>query len=257
MKVLTVDIGNSNIVIGCTNDHKVQFVERMHSDRSKTELEYAVLVKMVLELHQVSITSLDGAIISSVVPPLTGLLQGAIEKLTGIRSMTVGPGIKTGLRINGSGVGADLVVGAVAALHDYGAPAIIIDMGTATTVTVIDKDGTFIGGVIYPGVAIALQSLESSTAQLPHIQLAAPEKIICMDTIGSMQAGVVYGNAGALDAIVERMIAELGYPATVIACGGLAPLIVPNCRHEIVIDDELLLKGLDILFYKNYRERKE
>ena len=249
--ILTVDIGNSNICMGCVSDHQVQFVERMNSDRNKTDLEYAVLCKTVLELHQIDISALHGAIISSVVPPLTDLLRNAIEKLTGIQALVVGPGMKTGINILPQGVGADLVVGAVAAIQFYGAPSIIIDMGTATTMTVVDKNKSFIGGIIFPGVAIALQSLESGTAQLPHIQLKAPQKVIHMDTIESMQAGVVYGNAGAMDALIDRMFDELGYPATVIASGGLAPLIVPHCRHEIIIDDELLLKGLDILFYKN------
>ncbi len=253
MKILTVDIGNSNICIGCVNDHKVEFVERMHSDRNKTDLEYAVLVKMVLDLHEVDVTELHGGIISSVVPPLTDLLANATEKLTGFRPLIVGPGMKTGINILPQGVGADLVVGAVAAIEDYGAPCIIIDMGTATTMTVVDEKKHFIGGIIFPGVAIALQSLESGTAQLPHIQLKAPAKVINMDTIDSMQAGVVYGNAGAMDALIDRMIAELAYPAKVIASGGLAPLIVPHCKHDIIIDDELLLKGLDTLFYKNYK----
>lgn len=253
MKILTIDIGNSNICIGCVSDHKVEFVERMHSDRSKTDLEFAVLVKMVLDLHNVDISLLHGAIISSVVPPLTALLSDAVEKLTGIRALIVGPGIKTGINIQPQGVGADLIVGAVAAIEEYGAPAIIIDMGTATTVTVIDNKKNFIGGVIYPGVAIALESLESGTAQLPHIQLKPTKKIINLDTIESMRAGVVYGNAGAIDALIDRMLDELGYPAALIASGGLAPLIVPHCRNEIIIDDELLLKGLDIIFYKNFK----
>ena len=256
MKILTVDIGNSNIVIGCVKDHKVQFVERMNSDRSKTDLEYVIGCKMVLDLHQIAVDSLDGAIISSVVPQLTDLLSRAIEKLTGIVPLNVGPGIKTGIKLQPAGVGADLVVGAVAVLHDYGAPAIIIDMGTATTVTVIDKDETFIGGVILPGAAIALSSLVDSTAQLPGIQLKAPAHVINMGTIDAMQSGVVYGNAGAIDGIIERMEEELGYPAKVVACGGLAPLIIPHCKHSAVIDDELLLKGLDILFYKNFKPQK-
>lgn len=251
--ILTIDIGNSNICMGCVKDHRVQFVERMNSDRNKTDLEFAVLCKTVLELHNIDIQALHGAIISSVVPPLTDLLYQAIEKLTGIKAMIVGPGMKTGINILPQGVGADLVVGAVAAIQFYGAPSIIIDMGTATTITVIDKNKSFVGGIIYPGVSIALQSLESGTAQLPHIQLKAPDKVIHMDTINSMQAGVVYGNAGAMDALIDRMLDELGYPAKIIACGGLAPLIIPHCRHEIIIDDELLLKGLDVLFYKNYK----
>ncbi|MBQ5339244.1 MAG: type III pantothenate kinase, partial [Oscillospiraceae bacterium] len=141
--------------------------------------------------------------------------------------------------------------GAVAAIEHYGAPAIIIDMGTATTMTVVDEKKNFIGGIICPGVALALQSLESSAAQLPHIQMIAPKKVINADTAESMQAGVVYGNAGAIDALIDRMHEELGYDTKVIASGGLAPLIVPHCRHDIIIDDELLLKGLDTLFYKN------
>jgi type III pantothenate kinase len=253
MKILTIDIGNSNICIGCVNDHKVEFVERMYSDRHKTDLEFLVSCKAVLELHQIDVTALHGAIISSVVPPLTDLLFQAIRKLTGIRPMVVGPGMKTGINILPPSAGADLVVGAVAAVQYYGAPSIIIDMGTATTMTVVDKNKCFIGGIIYPGVAIALQSLESGTAQLPHIQLKAPETVIHTDTIECMQAGVVYGNAGAMDALIDRMFDELGYSAVVVASGGLAPLIIPHCRHEIVIDDELLLKGLDILFYKNYK----
>ena len=254
MKILTIDIGNSNICIGCVNDHQVEFVERMHSDRNKTDLEFAVLVKMVLDLHEVELNGLDGSIISSVVPPLTDLLCKAIEKLTGIRSLIVGPGIKTGMQILPQGVGADLVVGAVAAIEHYGAPAIIIDMGTATTMTVVDENRNFIGGIICPGVALALQSLESSAAQLPHIQMTAPKKVINTDTAESMHAGVVYGNAGAIDALIDRMHTELGYDTKVIASGGLAPLIVLHCCHDIIIDDELLLKGLDTLFYKNYKE---
>ena len=249
--LLTIDIGNSNICMGCVKDHKVQFVERMNSDRNKTDLEFAVLCKTVLELHQIDISSLRGAIISSVVPPLTDLISKAIEKLTGIKALVVGPGMKTGINILPQGVGADLVVGAVAAIQFYGAPAIIIDMGTATTMTVIDRNQSFIGGIIYPGVAISLESLESGTAQLPHIQIKAPDKVIHTDTIACMQAGVVYGNAGAMDALIERMQAELGYETKIIASGGLAPLIVPHCKHDIIIDDELLLKGLDILFHKN------
>gem|GEM_PF-6219779 len=132
MKILTVDIGNSNIVIGCAENHRITFAERMHSDRNKTDLEYVIGCKTVLELHHIAADSLDGAIISSVVPQLTDLFASAIEKLTGIVPLIVGPGIKTGIKLQPAGVGADLVVGAVAVLHEYGAPAIIIDMGTAT-----------------------------------------------------------------------------------------------------------------------------
>lgn len=256
MQILTIDIGNTNIVIGCAVDHKVTFVERMHTSHTKTDLEYAIDCHMVLELHKIDASQLDGAIISSVVPPLTNTLAAAIHKLTGITALIVGPGIKTGLNLlmdNPAQVGSDLVVASVAAMHDYGAPVIVIDMGTATTMTVVDKNRNFIGGLIYPGVQIALQSLENSTAQLPQIHLKAPEKVIGGNTIDCMCSGLVYGNAAALDGLLDRMMNELGYPATIVASGGLAPLIVPHCKHKILLDDELLLKGLDILFAKNYK----
>ena len=252
--ILTIDIGNSNVCIGCVRDHAVQFVERMNSDRSKTDLEFLIGIRAVLDLHQIPLSALHGAIIASVVPPLTDLFSEAVQKLTGITPMIVSPGIKTGINILPAGVGADLVVGAVAAAENYGAPVIIIDMGTATTVTVVDRNRSFTGGVIFPGVQIALRSLTSGTAQLPSIPLKAPKKVIQADTIDSMQAGVVYGNAGAMDGLIERMLDELGEPAKIVATGGLAPLIIPYCRHDIIIDNELLLKGLDILYWKNQKK---
>lgn len=258
MQILTIDIGNTNIVIGCVVDHKVTFVERMHTSHTKTDLEYAIDCRMVLELHRISAEQLDGAITSSVVPPLTDKLALAIKKLTGIEPLIVGPGIKTGINImmdQPSQVGSDLVVAAVAAIHDYGAPVIIIDMGTATTMTVIDKNRTFIGGLILPGVQIALGSLENSAAQLPKIHLKAPAKVIGGNTIDSMQSGLVYGNASAIDGLIDRITDELGYPAKIVASGGLSTLIVPHCKHEILLDDELLLKGLDLLFTKNYKPK--
>lgn len=254
MQILTIDIGNTNIVIGCAIDHKVTFVERMHTSNTKTDLEYAIDCHMVLELHKIDADALDGAIISSVVPPLTDKLSAAIRKLTGIEPMVVGPGIKTGINIlmdQPTQVGSDLVVASVAAIHDYGAPVIVIDMGTATTMTVVDKNRNFIGGLILPGVQIALGSLENATAQLPKIHLKAPSKVIGTNTIDSMQSGLVFGNASAIDGLLDRMMNELGYEATVVASGGLSTLIVPHCKHDIILDDELLLKGLDILFDKN------
>lgn len=251
MKLLAVDIGNSSICMGCVTDHNVTFSERMNADRRKTELEYAVLCKTVLDLHSVSLSDLDGAVISSVVPPLTEILSAAIKKLTGMEAMTVSPGIKTGIGKIAPNVGADLVAGAAAAAEYYGAPAIIIDMGTAMTVTVIDEKRNFLGGAIYPGIQLALQSLESGTAQLPHIELKAPQKTIHTDTASSMRAGIVFGSAGAVDGLLDRMLEEIPPPAAIIATGGLSHMIIPHCRHQITLDEHLLLKGLDVLYHKN------
>lgn len=251
MTILAIDIGNSSICIGCVTDHNVAFCERMNADRSKTELEYAVLCKTVLDLHHMDVSALDGVIVSSVVPPLTELLSAAIGKLTGMNVMTVGAGLKTGIGRLEPQVGADLVVGAVAAAEYYGAPAIIIDMGTATTITAIDKNRNFLGGTITPGVQLALNSLESGTAQLPHIELKAPEKVINMDTASSMRSGVVFGSAGTVDGLLDRFLTEMETPTAVVATGSIAPMIVPYCRHEITLDEHLLLRGLDVLYHKN------
>ncbi|NBH83871.1 type III pantothenate kinase [bacterium C-53] len=252
--ILAIDVGNTNIVLGCIDDQKVYFTERVSTDPAKTELEYAVAVKTVLELYNIRKEDITGAVISSVVPPLNGIFSSAINKLLNVKPIIVGPGVKNGLNIlmdNPKQLGADLVVDAVAGIHEYGAPLIIVDMGTATTICVIDRNKNYIGGVIIPGVHVSLDSLTSKTSQLPKISLGHPKKVICTNTIDSMESGMVFGQASCLDGMIERMEAELGYPATVIATGGLAKIIVPHCKRKIILDDSLLLKGLKIIYDKN------
>lgn len=255
--ILAIDMGNTNIVIGCVDDEKVLFEERISTDRSKTELEYVVLFKTVLEIHKINADDVQGAIISSVVPPLVNVIKGAVEKLVGVAPMIVGPGIKTGLNIlmdQPRQVGSDLVVDAVAAINEYGTPAIIIDMGTATTMSVVDRSGNYIGGQILPGVKVSLDSLVSGTSQLPRISFEAPGKVIGKNTVHCMQSGVVYGYAACIDGLLDRLAEEMKEPLKdihVIATGGLATVIVKECRHNITIDHELLLKGLKIIYDKN------
>ena len=175
-------------------------------------------------------------------------------KLTGKRPMVVGPGIRTGLNIlmdNPAQVGSDLIVAAVAALQEYPAPLIIIDMGTATTISVVDKDKAYIGGCICPGVKISADALSSRTAQLPGISLDEPKKAIGRNTVDSMRSGIMMGSAAMLDGMIARMEEELGQKATVLATGGIARFVVPMCRREVVYDRNLLLKGLTILYYNN------
>lgn len=255
--VLAIDMGNTNIVIGCVDDESVLFEERVSTDRSKTELEYVVLFKTVLELHKIEAREIQGAIISSVVPPLVNVIREAVEKLVGVSPMIVGPGIKTGLNIlmdQPRQLGSDLVVDAVAAINGYGTPAIIIDIGTATTMSVVDRNGNYIGGQILPGVKISLDSLVSGTSQLPRISLEAPGKVIGKNTIHCMQSGVVYGYACCIDGLIERLAKEMKEPLEdiyVIATGGLSSIIVKECCHNIAVDQELLLKGLKIIYDKN------
>lgn len=252
--ILAIDMGNSNIVIGCLDNDKIYFVERMSTDYSKTELEYAISFKNVLELYNINIEQIEGAIISSVVPPLLSTIRHAIKKVVNKSSMVVGPGVKTGLNIlmdNPAQVGSDMIVSAVAALKEYKPPIIFVDMGTATTMSVIDKQGNYIGGAILPGVNTSLNALVSNAAQLSKTSIEAPKKVIGKNTLECMKSGVVMGNAACIDGMIERMEEELGEQAVLLATGGIAPLIIPHCKRKIILDDALLLKGLKIIYDKN------
>lgn len=252
--ILAVDIGNTNIVIGCIEQEKIYFEERVSTNISKTELEYVVEFKTLLDLYKIQVKDITGCIISSVVPPLTNIVKRAMEKLLHISPVIVGPGIKTGLNImmeNPGQVGSDLIVDAVAGLKYYGAPLIIIDMGTATTISVVDEKKNYIGGMILPGVRVSLESLVNRTSQLPRISLEAPKKVIGRNTVDSMKSGMILGQAACMDGMIERIWEELGYQTKVVATGGLSGCIVPCCRKEIIYDNELTLKGLDIIYRKN------
>ena len=252
--LLAIDIGNTNIVTGCIDEDTILFTERISTDHAKTDLEHAISVQAVLELHGLRPEQITGAIIASVVPPITATISRAVEKITGCKAMIVGPGIKTGLNIlmdNPASVGADLIVGAVAGIAEYPCPQAIIDMGTATTIVVIDKDRNYIGGMILPGLRVSLDSLTSRTSQLPRISLDPPKQLIGKNTIDCMKSGVLYGNASSIDGMLERISEELGEEVTAIATGGLAGTITPLCRHRIILDDALLLKGLLLIYKKN------
>lgn len=252
--ILAIDMGNSNIVIGGIDSRQTYFVERVTTNHQKTGLEYAINIKNILEIHGIDKSQIEGAILSSVVPPLNAAISSAVKKLFGFHPKLVGSGMKTGLNIimdNPKTVGSDMIVDAVAASRDYPLPAIIIDMGTATTMSVVDKNGNYIGGVILPGLRVSLDSLSSKAAQLPSISLDIPPKVIGKNTIDCMRSGIMYGSASMIDGIIDRMEEELGQTATVIATGGLSRFVVPLCRHAIHYDDDLLLKGLLILYEKN------
>lgn len=252
--ILTIDMGNTNIVIGGIDNEKTYFVERVTTNHGKTDLEYAVNIKSILEIHGIAPSAIEGAILSSVVPPLNSTILSAVEKICGFRPMLVGSGMKTGLNIimdNPKTVGSDMIVDAVAAVREYPCPIIVIDMGTATTMSVVDQAGNYIGGVILPGLKVSLDSLSGKAAQLPYISLDVPNKVIGKNTIDCMRAGIMYGNASMIDGIIDRMEAELGMTASVVATGGLAKFITPLCKHQIAYEDDLLLKGLLILYNKN------
>ena len=256
--LLAIDIGNSNVVIGCLDDelNTVQ-IFRMVTDLKKTEDEYASGMKTILEYNNVECAQFEGAIICSVVPPLTEIFRVAVEKTIGKRAVVVGTGIKTGLNIcieNPASLGSDIVAASVAAMTDYELPVIVIDMGTATTITVVDKGRNYIGGAIVPGVALSVNALSSGTSLLQKVPLNAPAKCINTMTTESMQSGAVFGNASMIDGMVERFEEELGEKCSVVATGGIAERIVAHCKRRIVYDENLLLRGLGILYRKNKKK---
>lgn len=254
--ILAIDIGNTNIVVGCFDKDKILFVERVSTDHTKTELEYAISLKNVLEIYDVRPDQVEGGIISSVVPPLTNVLKASAGKIISGEILVVGPGVKTGLNIlmdNPASVGSDLIVDAVAAIHEYPVPLVFIDMGTATTISVIDEKKNYRGGMILPGIRVSMDSLTSKTAQLPHISMEAPKRLIGRNTIDCMKSGMIYGNASCIDGMIRRIKNELNtQELTVIATGGLAKVILPHCEEKILYDNELLLKGLRLIYEKNH-----
>lgn len=254
--ILAIDIGNTNIVLGGFEEDSLKFVARIATNAVKTEDEYATKIKSILALHKVDNKAVKGAIISSVVPPLNAIMKKAVNIVYGVEAIMVGPGIKTGINIqcdSPSTVGADLICACVAAHHIYKSPSLIIDMGTATKMMVMDEKGTFIGVSIIPGVGIGLKALASGTAQLPQISLEAPKSVIGKNTADCMRSGVVFGNASLIDGMIDRFNEEMGQELPLIATGGLSSTIIPHCKHNITFDEHLLLKGLKILYDKNVR----
>lgn len=255
--ILTVDIGNSNIVIGGVDGEKIVFEARLRTEATKTSDEYCVDLKSILDINGIAKERIEGGIIASVVPQVLNSIQTAVKKLVGKTCLVVGPGLKTGLNIlleNPGQTGADLVAADVAALREHKPPMIVIDMGTATTMSVLDSSGAHIGGCIIPGVKISLDALTDRTALLPGLQLDQPKRAIGRNTVDAMRSGIMMGTACMLDGMIERMEQELGCKTTVIATGGIARFVVPLCKREIIYDKDLLVKGLAALYRDNKKK---
>ncbi len=252
--ILAVDIGNTNIVLGCIRQGEILFEARMATDLIKTSDQYCAELKAMLALFEVDVKDITGSIVSSVVPPVLNSFKTAIRKLTGSSCLVVGPGIKTGLNIrmdNPAEVGSDLIVAAVAATAEYGMPLLLVDMGTATTITAVDQSGTFIGGCICPGVKISMEALTGRTAQLPGISLDAPQKAIGKNTRDCMRSGIMLGSAAMLDGLLDRMEEEMGGGVKVVATGGISKFVLPLCKRKMIYDRSLMLKGLNLLYQRN------
>ncbi len=253
--ILTVDCGNTHVTLGCieTLDQPIS-VFRLPTDVRETSFGYAAKIKQVLEMGGIDPLALEGSALSSVVPPMTQALSEALCILCGKVPLVIGAGVKTGLHIavNDPGtVASDLVVSAVALKALYPLPAIAVDMGTATTVTAVDAGGKFIGGAILPGVILSLDALSQKAALLPQIDLCAPKSAIGANTVDCMRSGAVYGAAGSVDGLIDRFEESMGTPASIVATGGVAPSIVPHCKHALTLDETLTLKGLYLIWEKN------
>lgn len=253
--LLAIDIGNTNITLGVYNKDELVFVTHIATDRSRTPDQYAVEFKQIFALYDMPQNSFEGAAISSVVPELSATMSKAVEKITGHRPMLLGPGIKTGMNIlidNPAQLGADLLAGGVGAAALYPLPCLVIDLGTASKVSVIDKNGSFCGCTISPGIGISLDALSARTSQLPNISLKTPARAIGKNTVDSMQSGTVFGYAAMIDGLCEKLEEELGDTVkTTVATGGLARDLVKSCKREIIYNGELVLYGLKVLFEKN------
>jgi type III pantothenate kinase len=252
--LLAIDVGNTNIVYGLFDGEKLVHKFRVESARGRTADEYAVVLRSLFDMHGVAPKSVDAAILASVVPSLTESMVTLARSACGREALIVGPGIRSGMAIlieNPREVGADRIADAVAGFDKAKGGVVVVDFGTSTNFDVVTPRGEYLGGVLAPGLQISADALFSRAAKLPRVEIAKPAKVVGRNTIHAMQSGIVYGYVGLVDGLVDRILAEVGFPCAVIATGGLASLIAPLSRTITEVDDELTLVGLRILYDRN------
>ncbi len=255
--ILALSVENTILTLGCFSGEELLFTSRMATDRKKTGDEYAISFKNILDLYGISREKIDGSIVVSVVPALIREIMAALRLTLGKEPVLVGPGVKTGLNLltdQPGNLGADMVVGAVAAAAEYPLPLIVVDLNTATTLLAVNEKKSFVGSVIAPGTVISAAALAEHCDQLPRISIEAPKEVIGKNTVDCMKSGVVYGIASMLDGLIQRMERQMGCGCTVVATGCQAETIIPHCAREMKLDTHLVLKGLLRIYEKNHRK---
>lgn len=264
--LLVVDVGNTNTVLGLFEakpaaagaPRKLIAHWRVSTNKSQTVDEYGVLFRNLFAMNGIEVSSVQGIVISSVVPPLDSTLREVCECYFQIKPLFIEPGVKTGMPVhydNPAEVGADRIVNSVAAFEKFGGPCIVVDFGTATTFDVVSPKGEYMGGVITPGIGISADALFERTARLPRVDIRKPPSVVATNTVNSLQAGLYYGYIGLIDGIIERLEAELGSDVKVVATGGLAQLMGGGSKYIREVDDLLTLEGLRIIYERNLRRR--
>ena len=255
--ILTVDINNTSVVFAVMDEGKALFMSRLASDKSRTADEYAVLIEWAFRQRSFDVKMVEGAIISSVVPPLTAVIKEAVILVTGRAPLVIGPGVKTGLNIrldDPTELGGDFVASAVAAIASYPLPCVIVVMGTAIAMGILDKNGNYIGGIISPGPMVSQEALARGAAMLSNVSITPTPQVICKGTNACIQSGIINGSAAMIDGLLDRVETELGEPVTVVACGDWVDTITPYClRKGLVTDKEILMRGLWMIYKKNRR----
>lgn len=257
--ILAINSQNTYTYIGCIDEvGTVKHVFHLPTDQNETEFGYAAKIKEICALLCVDLSDIEGAVLSSVVPPITKTLTKAIKLFCNLDTLVVGAGVKTGVHIcidDPGTVASDLVTAAVAAKENYPLPCVVIDMGTATTITVVNEQGKYVGGAILPGVELSLSALAEKTALLPKIDINTPKNAISSNTVDCMKSGIVYGTAGAIDGMIDRIAKELNSKSpSIVATGEHALSIIPYCNHNITMDDTLILRGLYAIWKRNYKK---
>ena len=254
--LLTADVGNTNIKLGIFDGDELRYKLRFSTNDKMTSDEFAVELYTFFQIYDIDYKKIDGSIISSVVPKVTQPLVDAIEIVMGVRSLIIGPGLKTGMDLKidrPETLGGDIVCGCVGTYEKYGGPIIVIFMGTATVIAYVDENCAYRGGIIAPGVGISLDALTSRGALLPAVDLMAPKKAICTNTVDCMRSGIMNGTSCMLDGMIDLFMRETGKSCKIVATGGLAPQMIQNCTHEIAYEENIILNGLKSIYAKNRR----